>query len=201
MNYYRLALFSALLISFPCTIQAMPEPLAPSRTIVVGAGCFWCVEAVFEQVPGVLDVVSGYAGGTEVNPTYEQVSRGATTHAEVVQIRFDPTVINETALLEFFWKLHDPTDPRGVWPDFGPQYRSIILFEDDKQEAAIRESLKRQSPLHAKALITEIAALKKFYPAEAYHQDYVRRNPNDRYVRQIALPKLQKVFGKKSHQP
>ena len=106
---------------------------AATEKATVGAGCFWCVEAVYEQLPGVLDVVSGYAGGPEKNPTYEQVSAGRTGHAEVVQITFDPEKTSYRDLIDYFWKTHDVTDPRGVWPDFGPHYRSIILVHNDEQ--------------------------------------------------------------------
>ena len=166
---------------------------AATEKATVGAGCFWCVEAVYEQVPGVLDVVSGYAGGPEKNPTYEQVSAGRTGHAEVVQITFDPEKISYRDLIDYFWKTHDVTDPRGVWPDFGPHYRSIILVHNDEQleEAHASRGVAREN--HEKPVITEIVKLKKFYPAEDYHQDYVRLNPRNSYVRNIAYKKLDKL--------
>jgi peptide-methionine (S)-S-oxide reductase len=166
-----------------------------SGEAVVGAGCFWCVEAVFEELDGVIEVVSGYAGGTTADPTYKEVSAGKTDHAEVVKIIYDPGKISYLELLDTFWKTHDPTDPRGVWPDFGPHYRSIILFDGPEQEKAARQAISEIGKQYDKPIATELAPLKKFYPAEEYHQDYVRNNPRDSYVRRIAVPKLKKVIG------
>ncbi len=166
---------------------------APPQKATLGAGCFWCVEAVYEQLPGVIEVVSGYAGGPEKNPTYQQVSAGRTGHAEVVQITFDPAQTSYRDLVDYFWKTHDATDPRGVWPDFGPQYRSIILAHDQEQLTQARASLQEAGRAHDKPIATELVMLEKFYPAEAYHQDFVRRNPSYPYVRNIAYPKLDKL--------
>ena len=166
---------------------------AEPQTAVLGAGCFWCVEAVYEQQPGVTDVVSGYAGGTEKNPTYKDVSYGRTTHAEVVQITFDPDKTSYRKLIDYFWQTHDVTDGRGVWPDFGPQYRSIILPANEEQMTEARASLAAAQAGLDKPIATEIKPLEHFYPAEDYHQDYVRQNPRDRYVRNIAHPKLKKL--------
>jgi len=158
-----------------------------------GAGCFWCVEAVYEQLPGVLNVVSGYAGGPEKNPTYEQVSAGKTGHAEVVQITFDPTKTSYRELIDYFWNTHDVTDPRGVWPDFGPHYRSIILAHNEEQLAEARASRNVARADHEKPIITQIVMLEKFYEAEVYHQDFVRLNPSHPYVRNIAYKKLDEL--------
>ena len=158
-----------------------------------GAGCFWCVEAVYEQLPGVVKVVSGYAGGPEKNPTYAQVSAGRTGHAEVVQITFDPAQTSYRTLVDFFWKTHDASDGRGVWPDFGPQYRSIILAHDDEQLQLARESRNAARSSFEKPIATQIVRLEIFYPAEDYHQDFVRRNPDHPYVRSIAFKKLDKL--------
>lgn len=166
---------------------------ADSEKAVFGAGCFWCVEAFFEQQPGVTNVVSGYAGGTEKNPTYEQVSSGRTGHAEVVEVTFDPEKTSYEKLVDFFWKTHDPTNPRGVWPDFGRQYRSIILYANNAQREAVERSKTKAQEQFKKPIATEIAQLGKFYPAEDYHQDFVRKNPNQGYVRNIAFPKLKKL--------
>lgn len=166
---------------------------AATETAVFGAGCFWCVEAFYEQQPGVTNVISGYAGGTEDNPNYKQVSAGSTGHAEVVQVEFDPAVTSYEKLLEFFWTTHDPTNGRGVWPDFGKQYRSIILPSGEEQKAAAEKSKAAAEAKLGKPIATEIAPLTKFFPAEEYHQDYVRRNPKDSYVVGIALPKLKKL--------
>ncbi len=179
-------LFGFLLAS--CGIGA-----AEPQKATFGAGCFWCVEAIYEQLPGVIDVVSGYAGGPERNPTYKQVSSGKTGHAEVIQITFDPEKTSYRELVDYFWKTHDPTDPRGVWPDFGPHYRSIILAHDDEQLRVARASREAESAKHDKAIVTEIKALDAFYPAENYHQNYVNLNSNDPYVRNIAFKKLEKL--------
>jgi peptide-methionine (S)-S-oxide reductase len=169
------------------------QGLATEKAIV-GAGCFWCVEVYFEQQPGVIDVVSGYAGGNESNPNYKQVSAGQTSHAEVVQITFDPTKTSYEKLLAFFWKTHDPTDGRGVAPDFGKQYRSIIVPMNDAQRAAAEKSKAEAQQQLGKPIATEIAPIgKPFYVAEDYHQDYARKNPNDGYVQGVAVPKLKKL--------
>lgn len=166
---------------------------AETRKAVVGAGCFWCTEAMFEQRPGVVAVTSGYAGGKEPNPTYPDVSAGRTTHAEVIEIEYDPAKTSFAELIEFFWKTHDPTDPRGVWPDLGPQYRSIILYQNDDERRTAEASKAALEKSLGKRVATEVVPLGKFHPAEAYHQDYVRKNPNDRYVVNIAIPKLKKL--------
>jgi peptide-methionine (S)-S-oxide reductase len=166
---------------------------AETKTAVFGAGCFWCVEAYFEQQPGVKNVISGYAGGSEDNPNYKQVSAGNTGHAEVVQVEFDPAVTSYEKLVEFFWKTHDVTDGRGVAPDFGKQYRSIILYADDEQKAVAEKSKAAAAARLGKPVATEIAPLTKFFPAEEYHQDYVRKNPKDGYVQGVAVPKLKKL--------
>ena len=158
-----------------------------------GAGCFWCVEAVYRRIDGVTDVVPGYAGGKESNPTYQKVGAGLTGHAEVVQITFDPAKVSYDKLLEIFWKTHDVTDPSGVSPDFGRQYRSLLLYHDESQRLAIERSKAEAQKKFTKPIATEIAPLEKFYPAESYHWDYVRKNPNDSYVRNVALPKLKKL--------
>ena len=160
---------------------------------VFGAGCFWCVEAFFEQQPGVTEVVSGYAGGDEQNPTYQQVSAGRSSHAEVVQVTFDPAKTSYGALVDYFWKTHDATDGRGVAPDFGRQYRSTILTDGEAQAATAQTSKAKAQQGLKKPIATVIAPLKKFWPAEEYHQDYVRKNPTDGYVTGVAIPKLKKL--------
>lgn len=166
---------------------------AETETAVFGAGCFWCVEAFYEQQPGVKNVVSGYAGGSDANPNYKQVSAGATGHAEVVQVEFDPAVTSYEKLVEFFWKTHEPTDGRGVAPDFGKQYRPLILFSAPEQQAIAEKSKAALAARLGKPVAAEIVALEKFYTAEEYHQDYVRKNPKDGYVVGVAIPKLKKL--------
>ena len=182
------ALLTTVLLA--CTHGALA---AENETAVFGAGCFWCVEAFYEQQPGVTSVVSGYAGGGETEPNYKQVSGGKTGHAEVVQVEFDPAVTSYEKLVEFFWKTHDATDGRGVAPDFGKQYRSIILFATPEQQAVAEKSKAAQSAKLGEPIATEIQSLEKFYPAEEYHQEYVRRNPTDGYVVGVAIPKLKKL--------
>ena len=166
-----------------------------TQTAVFGAGCFWCVEAFYENLPGVVEVVSGYAGGEKPNPAYKEVAMGRTKHAEVVEVVYDPDVISYRELVDFFWKTHDATDGRGVWPDFGPQYRSTILYSDEEQRADILVSKKalEESGAIEGSVATVIEPLTEFYPAEDYHQDYVVKNPNDRYVRGVYRPKMKKL--------
>jgi peptide-methionine (S)-S-oxide reductase len=160
---------------------------------ILGGGCFWCVEAVYENVPGILAVISGYAGGKVANPTYEQVSTGRTGHAEVVEIDYDPNKITYDQVLDLFWKAHDPTTLNRQGPDSGPQYRSIILYEDETQKA-IAEKAKAAAQADFKdPIVTEIVPLKEFYPAEKYHQDFYANNPDYPYSRAIIRPKLEKL--------
>jgi peptide-methionine (S)-S-oxide reductase len=186
----KILFVSAVLLSMCAAAQSEDVKLEKA---VFGAGCFWCVEAEFEQQPGVVDVVSGYAGGDEKNPTYHQVGTGMTGHAECVQVTFDPAKTSYEKLVAFFWKTHDPTDGRGVWPDFGKQYRSMILYADDTQRAIAEKSKAEEEKRLKKPIATEIAQLKTFYPAEDYHQDYVRKNPRDPYVQSISIPRLEKL--------
>jgi peptide-methionine (S)-S-oxide reductase len=160
----------------------------------LGGGCFWCIEAVYEQLQGVTKVVSGYAGGKEPNPTYEAVCRGATGHAEVVQVTFDPARISYSEVLEVFFAVHDPTTPDRQGNDVGPQYRSIILThgEEQRKEAeAFLEEVAAQD-LYDAPVVTEVRPMDHFYEAEAYHQGYFRRNPGQGYCRAIIAPKLAK---------
>ncbi|MGZ0656931.1 peptide-methionine (S)-S-oxide reductase MsrA [Coraliomargarita sp. W4R72] len=166
---------------------------AGMSTTVLGAGCFWCVEAFYERLDGVEEVVSGYAGGDEANPSYYQVARGETSHAEAVQIIYDPEVISYRKLIDFFWTTHDATRSDGVWPDFGPQYRSILLYQNKTERDVIEASRKAYESKTAQKVATDIKALDIFYPAEAYHQNYAENNPSDRYVRGVLHPKLKKL--------
>lgn len=164
-----------------------------SESLVLGAGCFWCVEGVYENVPGVIAVESGFAGGTVPNPTYHQVTAGNTGHAEVVRITYNPEVVTPKELVDLFWQIHDPTDPRGVAPDFGPMYRSILLAADDAQLAQFQEWKSAEQKNHNRPIVTEISPLGEFYSAEGYHQDFVRNNPDHPYVRHVAIPKMRKA--------
>ncbi len=162
------------------------------ESAVFGGGCFWCLEAVFEDVRGVEDVVSGYAGGSVENPTYEQVCRGRTGHAEVVRITYDPEVVTYEDLLEIFWKIHDPTTLNRQGADVGTQYRSVIFYENESQKELARKSMEKAQKHFLDPIVTEISPLKKFWPAEEYHQDYFRRNPYQGYCQAVVAPKVEK---------
>jgi peptide-methionine (S)-S-oxide reductase len=167
-----------------------------------GTGCFWCTEAVFEQLRGVKSVASGYTGGNLKNPTYEQVSSGLTGHAEVVQITYDPKVITYPELLEVFWKTHDPTTLNRQGNDVGTQYRSAVFYHNDEQRKEAEHYKKKldESDAFSDPIVTEITPLGEFYPAEKYHQDYYRSNPTQGYCSLVIRPKVEKfkkVFADK----
>ena len=159
-----------------------------------GGGCFWCVEAVFEQLKGVISVESGYAGGSAESPTYEQVCSGSSGHAEVCQIRYDPGRISYAELLEVFWKTHDPTTPNRQGNDVGSQYRSVIFCHDAQQETLAQQYKRRLAASGAweKPIVTRIEPFTEFHKAENHHQDYYRRNPDQAYCRSVIRPKLDK---------
>jgi peptide-methionine (S)-S-oxide reductase len=159
-----------------------------------GAGCFWCVEAVFQQLRGVERVVSGYAGGKVEKPTYRQVCTGTTGYAEAVQITFDPEAISYEDLLEVFWRTHDPTTLNRQGADVGTQYRSAIFYHDDSQRAAAEKSKRaaEAAGLWADPIVTEIVPFTNFYEAEDYHQNYYRTNPDQTYCRLVIDPKIRK---------
>jgi peptide-methionine (S)-S-oxide reductase len=168
------------------------EPGAPgAETITLGGGCFWCIEAVFQEVRGVTAVQSGYAGGTAPEPTYEQVCSGATGHAEVVRVTFDPGRISTREILEIFFSVHDPTTPDRQGADVGTQYRSAIYYENDAQEREARELIRELERDGVwRGIVTDVAPLDRFWPAEAYHHDYFRRNPGQGYCQAVIAPKL-----------
>jgi len=171
----------------------------PSQTEIAdfGGGCFWCMEAVFERLPGVVSVTSGFAGGTTENPTYQQVCTETTGHAEVTEIEFDPAKISYARLLEVFWQAHDPTTLNRQGADVGTSYRSIILYRDKQQQLIAEKSkLEAQKDFH-NPIVTEIAPLKKFYKAEDYHQEYYDNNSSAGYCRVVIAPKLEKLESKK----
>ena len=160
-----------------------------------GAGCFWCVEAVFQDIEGVLDVRSGYTGGSTENPTYEDICTGNTGHAEVIQIDFDLTLISYDKLLNIFWKSHDPTTLNRQGADTGTQYRSAIYFHSETQKELARKSKDAtdKMKLYSNPIVTEITPLTIFYIAENYHQDYYRINQNAPYCQLVIRPKLEKL--------
>ncbi len=164
-----------------------------NETAVFGGGCFWCTEAIFKRVKGVLSVTPGYAGGWTANPSYQQVCGGTTGHAEVIQVDYDPKIVSYRNLLEVFWQAHDPTTLNRQGNDVGEQYRSIILFSNDKQKEQAEASLKAKdkSGSFRQPIVTQIKELRNFYPAEDYHRDYFANNPNQPYCRAIISPKVQ----------
>lgn len=159
----------------------------------LGAGCFWCVEAVFQELKGVVKVESGYTGGHVKNPTYEQICTKLTGHAEVAQVHFDPEIISFEEILEVFWSTHNPTTPDQQGNDKGPQYRSAIYYHDDAQRLIAEKSKIEVAPqLWDDPIVTEITELGPYYGAEAYHQDFYTNNPNYGYCRAVINPKMAK---------
>jgi peptide-methionine (S)-S-oxide reductase len=163
-------------------------------TATFGSGCFWCTEAIFERVNGVVEVVSGYAGGQVDNPTYEEVCTGSTGHAECTQITFNPAIITYDELLEIFWKTHDPTTLNRQGNDVGTQYRSVIFYHNDeqKQKAEYYKKKLEEEKIWKDPIVTEISPLPKFYIAEKYHQDYYENNPYQGYCAFVITPKVEK---------
>ena len=161
-----------------------------------GAGCFWCVEAVFERLNGVVDVIPGYSGGHKKNPTYREICTGTTGHAEVAQITFDTEIITFNDLLNMFWKSHDPTTRNKQGNDIGTQYRSAIFYHNNEQKTIAKESKNKvdNSNVFLNPVVTEITKLDKFWPAEDYHNNYYNNNMDQSYCRVIIKPKLDKLF-------
>lgn len=166
------------------------EPAVGQASAVLGGGCFWCLEAVFGRLPGVSAVENGYAGGAEPDPTYEQVCRGTTGHAEVVRVHYDPAVVSYRTLLDWFWQAHDPTTYHRQGADVGPQYRSIVLYADEGQRREALASREDAADRFADPIVTEIEPLGVFYPAEDYHQQYYERHARAPYCSYVIAPKL-----------
>ncbi|MEO1049658.1 MAG: peptide-methionine (S)-S-oxide reductase MsrA [Bacteroidota bacterium] len=214
---FRTPVFIAtLLMSLACSpSQSGAEKLPLSEQELKGlskayfaSGCFWCVEAIFESVEGVKEAVSGYSGGQSQNPTYAQVSSGRTRHAEAVEVYYDPKVVSFETLLKVFFGSHDPTTPDRQGPDAGPQYRSVVFYQNAEEkkltEAYIKE-LQAAGTFDAE-IVTEVVKLEVFYKAEDYHQDYERKNPYNPYIRAVSIPRLNRFKAKfpellKSEQP
>ncbi len=183
---------AALLLALAAMLQA-ETPTMTTETATLGGGCFWCLEAIYESQPGILAVTSGYAGGHTENPTYEEVCTGRTGHAEVVRIEFDPTKTSYEKILDLFWEAHDPTTQNRQGADVGTQYRSIVLTENEEQARKAHASKDAAQVKFSAPIVTEIVALKKFYPAEAHHQNFSQRNPSHPYNRAVIKPKLKKL--------
>ena len=171
---------------------------AKTEIATLAGGCFWCLEAAFSRLKGVSQVVSGYAGGIMANPTYEQVTSGATGHAETVQITFDAAVISYRELLEVFFAIHDPTTLNRQGADVGPQYRSVVFYQTPQQKTEAEGIIKELDASHTwdKPMVTKVEALTVFYPAEEYHQHYYEKHPAQSYCQVVISPKLAKLRQK-----
>ncbi len=209
MKRFGILVFALTFLSGSCSSAGHREEAVQAvtthdqmDTATFGAGCFWCVEAIFQQLKGVESAVSGYSGGTVKNPGYREVSTGRTGHAEVVQIVYDPSVISFPELLEVFWSTHDPTTLNRQGADVGTQYRSAIFYHSPEQKKLAEEFKQKldASGAFADPIVTEITAFTAFYPAEDYHQEYYDNNRNQPYCRMVIQPKLdkfKKVFAEK----
>lgn len=181
--------------------QAKESPIDVStkpglEVATIGGGCFWCMEAVFQELDGIEKVTSGFSGGHVTNPSYEQVCQGDTGHAEVVQIYFDPKKFSYDDLMDVFFHLHDPTTLNRQGNDVGTQYRSVIFFHDETQHQKALAAMKKYQSDYSDPIVTQIVPFEEFYPAEAYHQDYFANNPNKPYCSFVVGPKVQKVRAK-----
>lgn len=185
--------------TFPDPIEDLQiSPDAGPQTMVLAGGCFWCTEGVFETAPGVTDVVSGYAGGSAQTATYRAVCSGDTDHAEVIRVTYDPKVITFGKLLKLFFAIaHDPTTLDRQGPDQGRQYRSAIFYDGEDQKRVAEAYIRQLSgaKVFTRPIVTTLEPLERFYPAEEYHQDFVRNNPSHPYIQQQALPKVAKARG------
>jgi peptide-methionine (S)-S-oxide reductase len=177
----------------------MSEPTLETATL--GGGCFWCLDAVYRGVEGVHDVTSGYAGGHVDAPTYQQVCAGTTGHAEVVQVAYDPEVLSYRDVLNIFFAVHDPTTKDRQGADVGPQYRSIVLAEDDRQERIARETMSeiQREGVWDAPIVTEVERLRTFWPAEPYHQNFFANNPGQGYCQVVIAPKVAKFRQRFAH--
>lgn len=188
------ALATALTLSASTPDSVMKtERTEQTELATLGGGCFWCLEAFFESVDGVVSVTSGYAGGHVPNPTYKEVCSGTTGHAEVCQIQFDPRKTSFEQLLRLFWAAHDPTTLNRQGADIGTQYRSVIFCHNDAQRQTAEQSKAAIAKTLRRTVVTQILPAPVFYPAEAYHQDYYRNNPANAYCRTVIRPKLEKL--------
>ncbi len=175
-----------------------PDNLQKYEVAYFASGCFWCVEAIYEDVIGVKEVISGYSGGSEKNPTYEQVGRGLTTHAEAVKVYYDPKVVDFKTLVVVFFGSHDPTTLNRQGPDHGAQYRSIAFYSNEEEKKIIEnyiEQLKKDK-VYNSPIVTQVEKFRKFYDAEDYHQDYEKLNPNNPYIINISIPRYKRFKAK-----
>jgi peptide-methionine (S)-S-oxide reductase len=170
-----------------------PQPASSTRTIVLGGGCFWCLEAVFSELEGVVEVLPGYAGGSTERPSYEEVCTGESGHAEVAQIRYDPASLPLADLLRIFFATHDPTTPNRQGADVGTQYRSIAFYRDEEERRAIEAAIREAHEHWGRPIVTQLVPSATFYPAEEYHRRYFERNPGQGYCRAVIAPKVAKL--------
>ena len=170
--------------------------MATLEKALLGGGCFWCIEAVYNRVHGVHSAISGYAGGARPNPSYEQVCTGASGHAEVIEITYDADVIKYGEILEIFWALHDPTTLNAQGADHGTQYRSVIYYYDEVQKEIALESIKSAQAHWNDPIVTELSPVPEFYEAEAYHQNYYNEHPTQGYCYAVIVPKIEKFMAK-----
>ncbi len=191
-----------LFFAVPFLISNTQNMKTQQDTATFGSGCFWCSEAIYSRLEGVNEVVSGYSGGDEPNPTYDVISHGTSHHAEVVQIVYNPDIITFRELLEVFWKTHDPTTLNRQGADVGTQYRSVVFYHNEEQEQIAihyKEELDK-AKIWKNPIVTEISPFKSFYPAEKYHQDYYKNNPAQGYCNIVITPKIkkfEKIFSEK----
>ncbi|PLX28603.1 peptide-methionine (S)-S-oxide reductase [Candidatus Parcubacteria bacterium] len=167
-----------------------------NKTIILGGGCFWCTEAAFLRLPGVISVVPGYAGGNIEHPTYEAVSSGTTGHAEVIQVEYDPEKTTLEKILDLFFTVHDPTTLNKQGNDVGTQYRSAIYYTDEEQKDTIENIIKQKKSEYSEPIVTEVTSLTDFYEAEDYHHNYFEKNPNASYCQLVVAPKVKKTEEK-----
>ncbi len=167
-----------------------------TESIVLGGGCFWCIEAVFDLLDGVMSATSGYAGGITPNPTYKEVSGGLTGHAEVVRVEYDPQAATLEEVLDLFFQVHDPTTPNRQGADAGTQYRSIILYTSEEQGKRVEEYVEQIRGDSTRPIVTQLKPLDRFYPAEDYHQKYFEKNPGAGYCRAVVAPKVERAARK-----
>jgi peptide-methionine (S)-S-oxide reductase len=193
----RRLLLLAFVMAAPTSLTAAePAATAGTETLTLGGGCFWCVEAVYEELRGVSAAVSGYSGGDVKSPTYRAVTGGTTGHAEVVEITFDPRVVTRDQVLEVFFTVHDPTTRDRQGADVGPQYRSIAFYRDPAQKAAIESAIAKAANGYPDPVVTQVVPFEAFWPAEDYHQQYFELNGEEPYCNLVIAPKIAK-FRKK----
>lgn len=204
MKSVLFSLFFFAIIACNGTVKKQEEmvkkdyvPTQKNKVAYFASGCFWCVEAIFESVVGVEEAVSGYAGGFTKNPTYQTIGSGKTGHAESVAVYYDPSKVSFQTLVDVFFGSHDPTTVNGQHPDYGTQYRSIAFYSNDEEKQVVEQTIaKLNDEVYDGKIVTEVKKMDVFYKAEDYHQDFEKRNPNNGYVRNVSVPRLNR-FKKK----